>query len=177
VYTLKALYRDWTTQVASDPVDFMARLAALVFKPRVNLTCYQGVLAPNHRWHGMVTPAKRGYTPNMGANAEENNPIERHAATTWAQRLKRVLNIDIEICGPCGGSLQVIACIEDQVGSSVEKCRQLADACDHNLLSLENLVFFRNNYMISYIISDSVHSLRQKEKLAYNVRTTCPRTM
>ena len=50
----------------------------------------------------------------MGANAEVKTPIERHAAMTWAQRLKRVFNIDIEACGRCGGSLKVIACIEDQ---------------------------------------------------------------
>jgi len=31
-----------------------------------------------------------------------------------AQRLKRVFNIDIEVCGRCGGSVRVIACIEDQ---------------------------------------------------------------
>jgi len=32
---------------------------------------------------------------------------------TWAQRLKRVFNIDIEICNQCGGKVKVIACIED----------------------------------------------------------------
>ena len=32
VYTLNTPYRDGTTQVAFDPVDFMARLAALVPK-------------------------------------------------------------------------------------------------------------------------------------------------
>ena len=32
---------------------------------------------------------------------------------TWAQRLKRVFNIDIETCTECGGSVKVIACIED----------------------------------------------------------------
>jgi len=46
--------------VAFDPVEFIARLAALVPKPRINLTRYHGVLAPNHRWRGEVTPAKRG---------------------------------------------------------------------------------------------------------------------
>jgi hypothetical protein len=50
----------------------------------------------------------------MGANPEVKTPIERHAAMTWAQRLKRVFNTDIETCGRCGGSLKVIACIEDQ---------------------------------------------------------------
>ena len=33
---------------------------------------------------------------------------------TWAQRLKRVFSIDIEVCGRCGGSVRVIASIEDQ---------------------------------------------------------------
>jgi hypothetical protein len=33
---------------------------------------------------------------------------------TWAQRLKRVFSIEIEVCGRCGGSVRVIACIEDQ---------------------------------------------------------------
>ena len=32
---------------------------------------------------------------------------------SWAQRLKRVFNIDIEICSKCGGEVKVIACIED----------------------------------------------------------------
>jgi len=40
--------------VAFDPVDFIARLAALVPKPRVNLTRYHGVLAPNHRLRGLI---------------------------------------------------------------------------------------------------------------------------
>ena len=38
VYTLKTPYRDGTTQVAFDPVDFTARLAALVPKPRIKRT-------------------------------------------------------------------------------------------------------------------------------------------
>ena len=32
---------------------------------------------------------------------------------TWAQRRKRVFNIDIETCEACGGRVKVIACIED----------------------------------------------------------------
>jgi hypothetical protein len=32
---------------------------------------------------------------------------------SWAQRLKRVFDIDIETCPVCGGSMKVIACIED----------------------------------------------------------------
>jgi hypothetical protein len=34
---------------------------------------------------------------------------------TWAKRLKRVFNIDIETCSACGEAMKVIACIEDPV--------------------------------------------------------------
>jgi hypothetical protein len=35
------------------------------------------------------------------------------APMSWAQRLKRVFAIDIESCPDCGGTLRVIACIEE----------------------------------------------------------------
>ena len=46
-YQLKTPYRDGTTHVLFEPLDFLARLAALVPKPRANLTRYHGVFAPN----------------------------------------------------------------------------------------------------------------------------------
>ena len=61
-----------------------------------------------------MTPAKRGKGAKRLPNKEVASPAERHAAMTWAQRLKRVFSVDIEVCGRCGGSLKVIACIEDQ---------------------------------------------------------------
>ena len=100
-------------------MDFIARLAALVPKPRVNLTRYHGVLATNHRLRGTVTPAKRGKTAVPISKTEVRSPAERHAAMTWAQRLKRVFSIDIEVCSRCGGPVRVIAdasdrCLEEQ---------------------------------------------------------------
>jgi hypothetical protein len=59
-YQLKTPYRDGTTHVIFEPLDFIARLAALVPKPRVNLTRFHGVFAPNSRHRALVTPAKRG---------------------------------------------------------------------------------------------------------------------
>lgn len=48
-YTLKTPYRDGTTHVVFEPLDFLARLAALVPTPRVHLTRYHGVFAPHSR--------------------------------------------------------------------------------------------------------------------------------
>jgi len=58
-YRLKTPYRDGTTHVIFEPLDFIARLAALVPKPRVNLTRFHGVFAPHSRLRSRVTPGGR----------------------------------------------------------------------------------------------------------------------
>ena len=83
-------------------------------RPGINLTGYYGILAPNHRWRGMITPAKRGKGAKCKSAADQKPPVECHIAMTWAQRLKRVFNIDIDACPHCGGPVKVIACIEEQ---------------------------------------------------------------
>ena len=109
-YRLKTPYRDGTTDVVFEPLDFMARLAALVPTPRVNLTRYHGVFAPNHRLREQVTPARRG---RRKAQTPDEPAPARHVSMTWAQRLKRVFKIDILTCEHCGGAVKVIASIED----------------------------------------------------------------
>ena len=59
-YQLKTPYRDGTTHVIFEALDFIARLAALVPKPRVNLTRFHGVFAPNSKYCPRVSPAERG---------------------------------------------------------------------------------------------------------------------
>ena len=114
---LKTPYRDGTTHVIFEPLDFIARLAALVPKPRVNLTRFHGVFAPNSKHRAAVTPARRGRgnKPKATEAGQEQTPAERRASMSWAQRLKRVFNIDIETRRECGGAVRIIACIDDPV--------------------------------------------------------------
>ena len=112
-YQLKTPYSDGTTHIIFEPLDFIAKLAALVPKPRVNLSRFHGVFAPNSKHRVDVTPAKRGKGSTHHEN-EDKTPEQRHRAMTWAQRLKRVFNIDVSACQKCGGEARVIACIEDQ---------------------------------------------------------------
>jgi len=107
-YTLKTPYRDGTTHIILEPLDFIARLAALVPKPRVNLTRFHGVFAPNSALRKHITPKARC---KPTAQREACSPMQQRAAMTWAQRLKRVFNIDIDTCQHCGGTVKVIACI------------------------------------------------------------------
>ena len=75
-YKLKTPYRDGTTHVFFQPLDFIARLAALVPKPRVNLTRFHGVLAPNSKYRVLVTPAHRG----KGGNKQIDHEIQEKTA-------------------------------------------------------------------------------------------------
>ena len=119
VYELKHPFRDGTTHVLFEPLDFIARLAALVPRPRVNLTRYHGLFAPRARHRKQVVPA-----PSVPAKANDSDsdpdpetapaPQPHPRATmTWMQRLKRVFAIDLSECPWCGARLHVIAEITD----------------------------------------------------------------
>jgi len=81
-YTLKTPWRDGTTHVIFEPLDFIARLAALIPKPRVNLTRFHGVFAPNSQHRAIITPAGRGRgrQPVTSDETTDRTPAERHAA-------------------------------------------------------------------------------------------------
>ena len=88
-YEVKKPWRNGTTHVIFEPLDFIARLVAQVPKPRVNLTRFHGVFAPNSKYRSMVTPARRGKCKNSySADEADQTPAEKRAAMTWAQRMR-----------------------------------------------------------------------------------------
>ncbi len=111
-YRLKTPHRGRTTHIVLEPVDFLARIAALVPPPRVHLTRYHGVFAPDAALRAAVTPAGRGPRARSRVSSPER-PTPKRVAMSWAARLKRVFAIDIEQCAHCGGRLQVLVSIEE----------------------------------------------------------------
>ena len=53
---LRHPWRDGTTALVFDPVEFLGRLAVLVPRPRINLLLYYGVLGPRAAWRAEVVP-------------------------------------------------------------------------------------------------------------------------
>jgi hypothetical protein len=111
-YRLKTPYRDGTTHIVLEPLDFIARLAALVPPPRVHLTRFHGVFAANAALRAAVTPAGRGAGASQPATPEQP-PASKDVRMNWARRLQRVFGLEIEQCARCGGRLKVIASIEE----------------------------------------------------------------
>ncbi|MEI7100135.1 transposase, partial [Klebsiella pneumoniae] len=119
-YQLKTPWRNGTTHVEWDAVDFIAKLAALVPPPRAHLTRFHGVFAPNANLRAQLTPSGRGKRPagdaapvDVSAHDEPRSPEQKRRAMSWAQRLKRVFSIDITTCAHCGGAVRIVASIEE----------------------------------------------------------------
>jgi hypothetical protein len=91
-----------------------ARLATLVPPPRMHLTRFHGVFAPNSRLRAAVTPAHRGRGAAKQPPVDPAKPARpRYVAMNWARRLKRVFGVEIDSCVRCGGKLKIIASIEE----------------------------------------------------------------
>lgn len=108
-YELKTPYKNGTTHVVFEPLDFIARLAALVPKPRFHLTRFHGVFAPNSKHRARVT----GDSKEKQVQLTSADCGVRRGKMSWAMRLKRVFNIDITVCRHCQWAVRIIACIED----------------------------------------------------------------
>jgi len=109
IVALKTPYDDGTSHVVLSPMEFMGRLAALVPKPRVNLTRFHGVFSPRSKLREHIVPGK----PEDESEQVSQSSKDKAYSMTWAQRLKRVFAIEIEKCEKCGGKVRVIASIED----------------------------------------------------------------
>ncbi len=121
-----------------EPIDFIAKLAALVPPPRAHLNRFHGIFAPNSRLRAQLTPSGRGKksaadAESTRASSDERTPDQRRRAMSWAQRLKRVFGIDVSTCVHCGGAVRMVASIEEPkairaILAHFEKHRALQEA-------------------------------------------------
>jgi len=113
-YRLKRPSRGGATVLVLTPVQLLKRLCALVVKPKVHLTRYFGVFAPNANARAEVV-AQRPRPP--GPESESESPAKdaaprdaRPPRLNFADLLRRTLGVDLFSC-PCGGRRVVVAFI------------------------------------------------------------------
>jgi hypothetical protein len=94
---LRHPWSDGTTHLDFTPDELIARLAAFVPRPRVNLVLYHGVFAPNAKlrravvsYRGEGPPAPRAVD---AAAAQRATPPPRYWA--WAELMRRAFGIDV----------------------------------------------------------------------------------
>jgi hypothetical protein len=133
-FELRRPWRDGTTHVLFEPLEFMEKLAALVPRPRVHLVRYHGVLAPAARIRAQVVPSCTGNAVShpshdacagsgrpAGAIAGAPDPLAAAAPSTaglrprnytWAELMHRVFELDVLLCPRCQGRMRLLATIQ-----------------------------------------------------------------
>lgn len=101
-YELKNRWHDGTTDLEFPPLKFLDRLVSLVPPPRMNLTRYHGVLAPNYKDRKKVIPKEKK------KRLTSKDTLRKDYRTPWAELLKRVFKIDILQCQKCQNKMDLI---------------------------------------------------------------------
>ncbi len=89
VYQLKRAFCDGTTEFLFEPLEILARLAALVPKQRSHLVQYHAVLSLNARHRRLVVPER---PPTLPYQDEEPARVRGRAPMTWMRRLWCLFN-------------------------------------------------------------------------------------
>jgi len=101
LYRFKRCWRDGTSHVIFEPLEFIGKLAALVPPPRFHAVRYYGILAPAAAWRSLVVPESEAQDlpPHSGCPAKNNSSgtgnrkgkgRSRPRNSTWAELIKRV---------------------------------------------------------------------------------------
>jgi hypothetical protein len=97
-YALKTPYRDGTTHVVFEPLDFRSpgRPGA---RAEDEPDALSRRLRPNHRLWGRIVPGP-GDAPEQGVQSATEGRAALAVRMTWARRLKRLFALDIQQCEP-----------------------------------------------------------------------------
>jgi hypothetical protein len=119
-YRMKRPSASGETSLEFTPVDFLRRVSALIPPPRVNLTRFFGVLAPNARLRKHIVPKPPRTEPSpeltrppttSSQPVDPAEPSRTPSRLPWAELLQRTFREDLLTCDRCGGQRRVVACV------------------------------------------------------------------
>ena len=110
---LRRPWSDGTHRIVFEPLDFLARLAALVPPPRAHLLTYHGLPAPAASMRAAIVPAAPRRRRACDAAAAEGSRPRARGRHPWAKLMKRVFLVDVLRCPRCGGRRKVLAAITE----------------------------------------------------------------
>ena len=111
IYQLKKPFGG-KTHLLLGPLEFLEKLAALIPSPRMHMTRFHGVFAPNAAWRKLIVVEGLGklIEEKLGMPAKPARPkreLTEEERCTWASMARRIYNIDLTICPDCQGRLRL----------------------------------------------------------------------
>ena len=111
---LKRAWSNGTTHMVFEPLDFIARLVALIPPPKAHQVRFHGVFAPHHRLRKSIVPRTAAPIP-LAHNQDEvsGQSVAHRHRQSWAVLLKKTFAIDVSTCAHCGGQTRVMAAVTE----------------------------------------------------------------
>jgi hypothetical protein len=115
---LRKPYYTGQTEVLFEPTAFLKRLLAILPPPRWHATRYHGIFSSHYKLRPKLKallPKRPPVTEPVATDASiiEPESVPEHRRPTYAALLSRVFAQDLGACSRCGGTLRLIACIDD----------------------------------------------------------------
>jgi hypothetical protein len=114
---MKRVFSDGTGAIDLTPLEFVAKLAAIIPPPRANQVVYSGILAGNAAWRPEVVPKVPTSTEAARAEraalrlvkAEDRKATSERAeqALCWAELLRRVFRVEGWQCPHCAKPMKL----------------------------------------------------------------------
>jgi hypothetical protein len=132
-YDFRHAWKNGVHAVLLHPLDFIARLCALIPPPRFHMLRYHGVLAAHAKARPEVVPGPVSVPTvptqiplSLGGAATELEVIAKQPARhPWAWLLQRVFAVDIMTCPRCRGAMRLVKI----ANKPDDIARVLADLC------------------------------------------------
>jgi hypothetical protein len=106
---LKTPWNDGTTHLSFEPTELLGRLAALVPRPQKNQLIYHGVFAANAKLRRQVVAYGRPPEPDKDRKPRPTKRMRHNP--TWAELMRRGLDIDSLECPKCKSRMRFVASI------------------------------------------------------------------
>jgi hypothetical protein len=107
---LKTPWANGTTHLLYEPLDFLAKLAALIPRPHKNLVLFHGVLAARSKLRTRVVAYGRSRDESTcAAVGGAGAPGQQRGA--WADLMRRAFGYELLACTKCGGKMMFLSCI------------------------------------------------------------------
>ncbi len=101
LYKMKSPWRAGATHVSFSPLDFIARLVALIPPPRINMVRYKVALRRTSRIESSLLKS------SLCKGKLKSPTTALFQKLRWAEMLKRVFEIDMTVCPKCSGRMEL----------------------------------------------------------------------
>lgn len=105
LFEMKTTWGDGTRAILLTPKELIQKIVAIIPQPRIHQVRFHGILAPHAQDRSKVVPRQEPQDLAAGPNKPRRKCAHR---LSWAELLRRTFQVDLTLCGLCGGKVRFL---------------------------------------------------------------------